>query len=1618
MEEGKKERSRSQRFLRATWKGLSRLFLILLFLIISLSFVFHIPAVQQWSIKKISSFLSQRMETEVSVGRIDFNVLHNFTLDGLYIKDPTGHTDTLLYSERINLRFRNLFSLLNNRLTIRQLTVNKANVHMSRLPGQERSNLEAIIAKLSNPEAKKEPGKLFLRFRSIHLENISLVYEDEVTGKKLMAELPHGDFSVRQLDFAKKELEIRYARLERPQFSLKSLPSGAIVPIEPEIVDSLTSAEQIASKLWHISILDLRLHEGNIQMDSRDSLSLETDYAGVIDFKNLHLADVKLALQGIELDNGELNACINQFSLKEVNSGLGIANLLVGNLTMNTNTIILDNMVLTTGESLLQDSLSLSFDSFASFRDFTNEVRLGLKLEDSWVAIKDLVKFTPGLARNQFFQNNPDDIIRIEGVFSGRIDRIRVEDLKLQSEDFTMSGEFRARDITKKGAELINLDIEEATFRMQTLEEIIPNLNLPPNFNKLGEVRFSGNYDGLFKDFVAYGRFATSLGRANVDMRLNLKDGRENAAYSGNVQLIGFNLGKWTGNPDLGMIDASLQVKEGKGLTDKTAQADLSGRIDRFEFLKYPYSNIQMSGRLERNLFDGEAVINEENINLTFQGEVDFSDTIPSFNFRADVDSLNLFALNITKKPFSVSGKFDVNARGKTVSSLNGSGFISDLLLKREGGRSHRLDSMRFNSSTDTLGGQRLSVESEVLDGYIEGEFRLADIPAGFIYELKDNYPALMRNINLETEPPETAQDFNFDLVLHNPENWLDFAGIPEVRVRELTMKGNLSSSEDRIDVDFEADAFSFKQFHFYGISGQLYNKDQKGLLEVYVVAADLNESLIFEEIDLKSEVQDSAVQFDLSILQVADFFDTLSLPGSFTLRDGVFDLQLSSARIKLLDNAWKLDPGNRLVIDGDSIFLDGMEFVSGNKFMVLDDINGKGLQLEVGGFNASIINELWEYEKLMFEGPYTMFFQVKDLRNLSGVDLRLDIPALSINEDAYGSLQLKAISSGSEKPLQIDCLLQMDTMRLHTTGSYFPPLQSVDSLKRNVMDLNIDHQNFPLKFFEYILKDGIENTVGALTGNIRLAGPMNDIDLSGKSLVTNGATTITYLGTRYFFDDQEVLLSNERVDVTGAVIKDSRGQGGTITGGLTHNRLKNFGLDARIIADDIELLNTTRADNALFYGNVFGSVDVRFTGSMIRPNILVRGETKVNTYLAIPLDSRTSGLQGDFIEFVTPDTTTSALINNGNVQISGVNIEIDVTVTEDATIEIIFDQYSGEIIRSTGNGNIRLLVSREGEMSMYGNYTIVDGTYLFTYNIMQRPFIIRSGSLIQWGGDPYDAQIQIYADYPGLRATLSTFLAEYLVNVSQSTLNEARSATEIDLTLILTGSLLAPEINFEIAFPELTGELSGYANSKLRALQANPNALNEQVFGLLAFGTFLPSNLLQGGGSNQSQLLQSALTNSVSDMLTGFLSSFFSDLLGGAVKGVGFISGTDFNFQYNENIDIGDQNLSYREVEVRLRNRLFNDRVIVDVGGNYVTDSPISEGQYFAGDFAVEYVLTRDRRLKIRFSHRNDQTIEGQKKFKYGIGLSYRREFDSFGELLRGIRRDVNEAEEEEEFN
>jgi hypothetical protein len=313
----------------------------------------------------------------------------------------------------------------------------------------------------------------------------------------------------------------------------------------------------------------------------------------------------------------------------------------------------------------------------------------------------------------------------------------------------------------------------------------------------------------------------------------------------------------------------------------------------------------------------------------------------------------------------------------------------------------------------------------------------------------------------------------------------------------------------------------------------------------------------------------------------------------------------------------------------------------------------------------------------------------------------------------------------------------------------------------------------------------------------------------------------------------------------------------------------------------------------------------------------------------------------------------------------------------------------------------------------MYGNYRIKRGEYLFTLlNFVKKPFTVADGGTITWFGDPYSAQINLDATYEEITPVYNLIRDEIQLTAGdKNSESDAQKATRAIVTMHLKGELMKPTITFDLDFPNATGQLKTLVDNKLRLLRQDQNELDRQVFGLIVVGSFLPSN--------SNQFLQSTdylasglntVTQVLSNQFSNYLSGLATEWFGGKVSSI------DFNIAYNEyqNSIVSEpgtiNNQIGRELQVRLSSGLANDRIKIQFGSQFgvgsqnLAQGSVPQDGFLGEDVTVEIQLTENRQWSLKIYQRTEpDVVVGQRRARYGLGVSFRKEFDSFDELISG---------------
>lgn len=1603
------------RFLRRLIVRGALAFFAFLFLVY---FLLLIPPVQQFAVEKISTTLASELQTEVSLGRLQFQLFDKFVLSDLEIKDRQGAT--LIQSGRTEINFQALLlNLLRKRLVIQDLTLQHTRFNVVYPQGATEPNIQFLVDYLSKdkpvPDSLRKP--LDLRVKTFFLEDVQVALLDSVKGSNLTVFIREGDGLLNSVDLPGKKIDAKHLFVDGLKMKIEVLPfdSAAILKLYPDfftrLPDPLAEFPALCVDILHLRDADFQLF--NYRMEPVRLLSEE-----LLDFNYLDVFDINMVIRSLSYDERQFDGSIDLISFRE-RSGFELEKLTAGHASVSNKSLELFDMKLTTPKSSLGDTLIFTYKTFADFITFPDDVKMDIRLRNSEIWMEDIMAFAPELEKNLFFIKNRDEVLSVDGNFLGKINSLRGKDLRIRlGTGMLIEGDFSSYFLAVPGLASLNARLERLDTQMKTLRDLIPGYNLPANFDRLGRLNFSGSFDGFFSDFVAYGDLRTELGRATMDMKLS--SGGKEPLYSGKLSLLDFDLKEFTGDPDFGSITFTSQVLDGKGLTGATANARLEAQIDSFTYKNYMYKNLAMQGQLNKNLFDGKFGIQDQNIDFDFVGAIDFTGEVPFFNFNADVRRVDLLRLNLSKEDFIFSGKLDMEVRDIDLNKIQGEIALRNFLVLKDREKSYVLDSLTFTAQ-GTGDRKSLSLRSELLNGDMNGRFNLSEIPAVLFQFLDRNYQAFSDRMGIPK--PKTTPDtshFQFELDIANTGDWLElliptlgplahgrvegyFNNINDSLLLELDLPSILLGDMVFEDVYLNADALRDTCVMDFGIFRTILGDSKRELAPFSLLGL----------------VNRDTLNFSITAVDYDKLLNKLEMDGVFYLDGQNFLIRFAESKLVILNDEWNIQKNNFLRFGKD--FVQTRDFVlsSGNRRIILQSLDRRGLQLFLRDFDLAELNGLLDYEPMQFAGGIDMEASIDDLFALSGLHLIAQSDSLIINKIDYGALRVDVEAENLKSAFQADATITRGNQKIVASGFYNPPNYQQDKTKKghpatqNYLDAKAELYNFPLAFLEIWIGDGVSDTEGLVTGSASFTGDPAKPELKGKATVRNGATTIDFLNTRYFIDKQTFDLTSTMIDGTGAILTDQLGNKATLFGGITHDHLKDMGLNAQIRTDNFMMLNSKKGQNDVFYGTAIASGNMVFSGPMEKADIYVNATSKSGTHIVLPISSSRNASEVRFIHFTQRyrKPESEALVPTAKEAI-GVSVVLDLQITDDAIIEMVFDEQAGDILRGRGNGTIQMVVPRTGDFLMYGEYVVSSGDYLFTLmNLVNKPFEVRRGGSIRWSGDPFKAEINIGAEYKDLKAPLTNFIAEYLATEpDQDVKTAAALPTEVDLVMNLSGELLSPKVAFDIQFPRVPNELKNYTDSKLRILQQDQNEMNRQVFGLIVIGQFLPSQF-----ALQGQELAIGI-NTLTEMLSQQLSLYVTGLVSEWLSEDGLISGIDFDIAYNyiQGTNISDPDQLYRsnELQVRLKNYLFDDRLALNVGGNFdltagdnIAGPLPSSGVYFAGDLAIEYFLTQDQTLKVRFYQSTEPEIGGGRRNKTGLGLSYRKEFDTFDEFIKGLK-------------
>ena len=306
-----------------------------------------------------------------------------------------------------------------------------------------------------------------------------------------------------------------------------------------------------------------------------------------------------------------------------------------------------------------------------------------------------------------------------------------------------------------------------------------------------------------------------------------------------------------------------------------------------------------------------------------------------------------------------------------------------------------------------------------------------------------------------------------------------------------------------------------------------------------------------------------------------------------------------------------------------------------------------------------------------------------------------------------------------------------------------------------------------------------------------------NNITLQGAVKTDNASMKINYLQTKYTINDS-IRFDTKGIQFDNVKLSDVKGNQATLTGSVNHKNFKDYVVDltVNINSTGFQVLNTLPKDNELFYGNVYASGVAKINIDQNTLAFDISAKTGKNSKLSIPLNKGLSVSEYSYISFEDAASDKSEMKKPDKpvaAKTAGIELNMNLEVTPDAEVQIIFDSKVGDVMKGHGSSeNLNINLNKKGDFRISGDYIIEDGDYTFTLgNILNKPFSVENGGKIMFIGDLYDAEIDLKAKYLNLKASLSPILPE----------EKYAERIRVEPQLSLSGKLFNPLVGFDIVF-------------------------------------------------------------------------------------------------------------------------------------------------------------------------------------------------------------------------
>ncbi len=1338
------------------------------------------------------------------------------------------------------------------------------------------------------------------------------------------------------------------------------------------LVDYFSSDDPSTSPPLKLTISRINLESIIFEYD--DLSAKPIDFG--LDFNHLRFNNLSVLLSGFDLNEDKISLQIDKLVCQE-KSGFKL-NEFTSHVQIGPKGISLEKLFISLPASKVSaPHFRLSYNDWSSFDYFEDSVSFDAKFDASEVSFLDVSFWVPSL-------EGMNEKLKFKGDISDCVSKLKLNnlDVRLQKNTY-LRGDFVLPDFRTEELSSFKANVSSAFVDFYELDKIqLPKGNAKFNFNEIKDkVGFLDLKDisceGSTKRILLQ---AKHVNTANGKIALNdqieiLSSGKSYKISSNNemsLDLTAINLGELAGDNNLGNLDGNLTFSETEIYEDGSFTVqNFKGNISNLQLQGYTCRNIRIDApTINEKEFIGKVEILDPNLKLVLNGDAHYKGK-QHYNFQLDITHADISKLGfVSDDSISLAAKLNVDVSGRDFENLTGS--ISSSMSRVTQGLSNlELPKFELKIKRDR-GTDDFNFNSDIATASIKGKIDYESVASQFVEDISLVFPSLA--LSNKKAKRNKASDVEFDIKLGNAESIFDLF-IPELTINNGTkLSGSYHSKTKDIKLNLSSSLIAYDNILFDSVSlkQDISNAGISGFCKVKKFAYDSIEfdQLMFDNLG-KNGLLESRLTWNLKGKDNSELaWTTMVIDQNdlrFTIKPSFFSVE---------NYRWEITEESQIALGSNNLSLDTLNLRRGKQnVMVFGCISNNDydkLKVEVDNLDLFEISQLFQTETKI-EGAFSGLTTISNPYKNLNVESDAVIDSLYLEGEEVGRIYLSPKWLASQDKIDLSgALMYKGSKTFNFGGNYSLPTEKLN------LYLNFDKTD--IRFANAFLDPEIVSDInGKLNGIVYVTGNITEPQLAGRLNLSGGSALIGLTGVRYKLNGA-IGVKKDVFEINYIPVYDEEGNEARLTASINHTNFEKFNYDVQFdFESDLRgknnynrfmVLNTQYKDGEYYFGKAYGNGTLNISGSDDIVDISVNVETRKGTSINFPMYGAEEYEEDeDFITFVKKGGTQP--IKEDLDVYSGVNVDMNFIVNNDAEMKLIFDNNTGDQIEARGFGELNMKIDPFYNVSLNGKYEISEGSkYNFAMGSFKQPFDIVPGSNLKWNGDLLDAELNI--------GTSITMKRVSLLELSPEITDKTLGSQDVICYLNLNDKLLHPAISFNIEAPKA----SETGKALVRKVTEDKDELNKQFFSLLLVKKFQP---LKGsptaGGSAAIDMLETQMNEILGKM---------SD-------------------KYKLNVDYGkDETLNETSIGFGMKTQFFDEKLIVSgtfgVGGlSSSTGSGIP-----IGDVNIEYLINERGTFRVNaFNESSNNATNANSAnntsglYTQGIGISYHEDFHNWKDFM-----------------